>query len=71
MPSSGPEPVAAVAAQFLDSFPAEQYPHLFEMATEHVLQPGYRFADEFEVGLEVILEALARWIPDRGENTPS
>jgi hypothetical protein len=34
------------------------------MATEHVLRPGYDFGDEFEIGLDVILEALARWIPD-------
>jgi AcrR family transcriptional regulator len=71
MPLGGPEPVAEVAAPILDSFSAEEYPHLFEMATEHVLRPGYSFADEFEIGLEVILEALARWIPDHGETNPS
>lgn len=66
MPLGGPEPVAEVAdvaASILQSFPAERYPHLFEMATEHVLQPGYSFADEFEIGLELILDALARSIP--------
>jgi hypothetical protein len=36
------------------------------MATDHVLQPGNDFADEFEFGLGVILDALARWIPEGG-----
>ena len=29
-----------------------------EYATERVLQPGYDFGDEFEFGLDVILDAL-------------
>lgn len=40
--------------------PADEYPHLIEMATQHILQPGYDFGDEFEPGLTVILDALAR-----------
>jgi hypothetical protein len=39
------------------------------MATEYVLQPGYDFGDEFEFGLNVILDALTKSIPDTG--TPS
>ena len=35
------------------------YPHLDEFATEHVLKPGYDFGDEFEFGLDLILEGLA------------
>jgi len=41
-------------------FPAGEYPHLVEMATEYVLQPGYDFGNEFEFGLNVILEAGPR-----------
>ena len=44
---------------------AGEYPHLTEMAAEHILRPGYDFGDEFEIGLTVILDALARSIPDR------
>jgi hypothetical protein len=40
-----------------------QYPYLAEIATEHVLPPGYDFGDEFEIGLTVILDALSRSIP--------
>ena len=44
---------------------ADEYPHLTEMAAEHILRPGYDFGDEFEIGLTVILDALTRSIPDR------
>jgi hypothetical protein len=32
------------------------------MATAHVLQPGYRYGNEFEIGLDLILDALERAI---------
>jgi hypothetical protein len=28
------------------------------MATGHVLQPGYQYGNEFEIGLDLILDAL-------------
>jgi AcrR family transcriptional regulator len=49
---------------------AGEYPHLTEMAAEHILRPGYDFGDEFEIGLTVILDALTRSIPDRGSQPP-
>ena len=33
------------------------------MATEYVLQPGYDFGDEFEFGLNLILDGLAALLP--------
>jgi hypothetical protein len=47
-----------MAASFLQDFPADEYPHLVELVTEHVLQPGYKFGDEFDFGLDLILDAL-------------
>jgi AcrR family transcriptional regulator len=38
---------------------ADTYPHLTELATDLVLRPGYTFADEFEVGLAVVLDGIA------------
>lgn len=35
------------------------YPHLAEFAAGHIMQPGYSFADEFEPGLDVVLDAIA------------
>lgn len=33
-------------------------PHLVEYSIERVLQPGYSFSDEFELGPGVILDAF-------------
>jgi AcrR family transcriptional regulator len=37
---------------------AEAYPHLTELTTDHILQPGYSYGDEFEFGLQLVLAAL-------------
>ncbi len=37
-----------------------EYPAMVEMATTCYLQPGYDFADEFEFGLDLILDGLER-----------
>ena len=31
-------------------FPAGEYPSFMEILTEHVMKPGYDYADEFEYG---------------------
>jgi len=49
-----------MAQGFLDQFPAEQFPHLAELTLTHVLQPGYDYGDEFEFGLDLILNGLER-----------
>ena len=41
-------------------FPADQYPHLTEIATGHVLPPGYDYGNEYRFGLELILDGLHR-----------
>ena len=40
--------------------PLHEYPHLAELTSEHVLQPGYDNGNEFAFGLELILEGLDR-----------
>jgi Tetracyclin repressor-like, C-terminal domain len=62
------ETVTHAAEAIMQQF-AGEYPHLSEMATEHVLQPGYDFGDEFEIGLSVILDALTRSISGRPQRT--
>ena len=44
----------------LEPFPVNEYPNLVEFLSEHVLQPGYDYAGEFEYGLELILDGLDR-----------
>lgn len=51
---TSPEVAEAILAQF----PASAHPHLAELAIEHILQPGYDYGDEFEYGLDLILECL-------------
>ncbi|MEU0690501.1 TetR/AcrR family transcriptional regulator [Streptomyces uncialis] len=58
LPFSGPAELDEVAGAILREMPADAYPHLAEIATEHVLQPGYDYADEFAFGLDLILDAL-------------
>ena len=60
LPFSTPEETAAMAVTFLDHFPAEEYPHLAELTTEHLLRPGYDYGNEFGFGLDLILEGLER-----------
>ena len=60
LPFEGPETVAGVAEPMMQQFPAGEYPHLVEMATEHILKPGYDFGDEFDFGLGVILDGLTK-----------
>jgi AcrR family transcriptional regulator len=67
LPFKGPETVAEVAEPIAQQISADEYPHLVEMATELILQPGYDFGNEFEFGLGVILDALTRSIPDNRE----
>jgi len=55
---TGPE-AAAVAETMFRQFPVDAYPHLVEMAVEHVMKPGYDYAREFEFGLDLILDGLA------------
>lgn len=58
LPFSGPAELDEVAGAILREMPADTYPHLTELATEHVLKPGYDYADEFAFGLTLILDAL-------------
>lgn len=56
----GPEDGEATeaAAAIVDAMPADRYPHLVRFAAERI-GPGYSFAAEFDVGIELVLDALA------------
>jgi AcrR family transcriptional regulator len=60
LPFQTPEETAEVAQAIMAAFPADAYPHLTEIAVAHVLQPGYDYGDEFEFGLDLILDGLDR-----------
>ncbi|XVS62649.1 TetR/AcrR family transcriptional regulator [Actinosynnema sp. CA-299493] len=63
LPFTGPDSATEVTEDIMARFAEGAYPHLVEMATEHVLRPGHDFADEFPFGLGVILDGLAGWLP--------
>ncbi|MDT5026408.1 MAG: hypothetical protein QOE61_2834 [Micromonosporaceae bacterium] len=71
LPINGPETVAEVAESMNQQVSTDEYPHLVEFATEHILKPGYDFGNEFEFGLNLILDALARSILDNGSEFPA
>jgi AcrR family transcriptional regulator len=59
LPLQSSEQVAQVGQNILQQL-AGEYPHLAEMITQHAMQPGYDYADEFEFGLDLILDGLER-----------
>ena len=60
LPLDTHESVAGVAEQILEENPAGTYPYLAEVAADIVSTPGYDYGDEFEYGLDVILDGLNR-----------
>ncbi len=59
LPFSNAEELAIVGEQMLAHVPAEAYPHLVRVATE-LLASGFDYGDEFEFGLDLILEGIER-----------
>ena len=47
-----------VVGEMMLPFSAEDYPHLVELTSQVILQPGYSYGDEFALGLERILDSL-------------
>jgi AcrR family transcriptional regulator len=60
LPFGTREETAQIAQEIAGQLPADQYPHLTELATRHVLQPGYDHGNEFGIGLDLILDSLER-----------
>jgi AcrR family transcriptional regulator len=60
LPINGPDTITEVAGQMMEQYTADDYPHLVEFSVEHVMQPGYDFGEEFEFGLGIVLDGLAR-----------
>lgn len=60
LPFDDEEESAGLAQMIMARFAAGEYPHLTELTVEHVLKPGYDYGDEFEFGLDLILDGLER-----------
>jgi AcrR family transcriptional regulator len=71
LPFGTEEETAQVAREIAGQMPAGEYPNLMEMATGHVLQSGYSYGDEFEIGLDLILDGLERLLTDDAATPPT
>ena len=60
LPFQSAEELAMVAETIFANLQADEYPHFTELAVEHTLQPGYDYGDEYEFGLDLILDGLER-----------
>jgi AcrR family transcriptional regulator len=65
LPFDTPEEVAMIAEMILQQMPPDEYPYLAELTIDHVLRPGYSYSDEFEFGLDLILDGLERSLGER------
>ncbi|MER6178274.1 TetR/AcrR family transcriptional regulator [Streptosporangium sp. NPDC001681] len=49
-----------VAGSILKRLPRDEFPHLAEMIADRALKAGYAYTEEFDVGLDLILDGLQR-----------
>src|SRR5215218_4445104 len=71
LPFHTPEETAELAQDILAAVPAGEYPHLAELTSQHVLRPGYDYGNEFEFGLDLILDGLRAVSEDPGRPSGS
>ena len=60
LPFDTGEQAAEVAESIMQAFASGEYPRLAEIATQHVMKPGYSYEREFEFGLDLLLDGLER-----------
>jgi AcrR family transcriptional regulator len=53
-----PQNAGEAVVEFLDQFTPADYPYLVEFAEQRVMRPGYDYGDEFDFGLNLILDGL-------------
>lgn len=59
LPFEGDAGAAELAHELLGALPAGQLRYIREFVLNRVMQPGYDFGYEFDVGLDLLLEAFA------------
>lgn len=63
LPFDSTEELGEQAETILSRFPSGEYPYLAETIVEVVNKSGWEYADEFEFGLDLILDGLERRLP--------
>lgn len=60
LPFKALDDISEMAQTMLEPFPEGEYPNLVAFITDHAMQPGYDFGNEYEYGLDVILDGIER-----------
>lgn len=60
LPFESTADIVELSQSMLAAFPVNEYPNLAAFITEHATKPGYDYANEFEYGLDLILDGLER-----------
>lgn len=58
LPFDNTDDLEEVVGAIMPNLSIDEYPHLLELTTEHVLKPGYDYSSEFDFGLGLILDGL-------------
>ena len=59
LPFANGDDLHGLAASIEPLLAGGEYPHFVEFVTDHALQPGYAYGNEFAFGLDLILDGLA------------
>jgi len=60
LPFESSQDIVELGTRYLRELPVQQYPYLFEFLVKQAMQPGYSYTNEFEFGLDLILDGLER-----------
>ena len=58
LPFEPGEEMEEMAVEVVEALPVDEYPHLIEFVRDRVLTAGYDFSDEFNYGLDLLLQGL-------------
>ena len=58
LPFNDADDLHDVVESIMPELTAEDYPNLTELTTQYILQPGYSYGNEFQYGLDLILDGL-------------
>lgn len=60
LPFDDTSDIVDLAQEMLQPFPEGEYPNLLAFLMEHAMKPGYDYGNEFERGLDIVLDGLER-----------
>jgi AcrR family transcriptional regulator len=58
LPFDSSDSMSEMVEEIMPNLSADDYPYLVELTTQHILQPGYDHAKDFDHGLSLILDGL-------------